>query len=372
MKLIFDPLYGYIEIEKYLLDIIDTIEFQRLRDIKQLGCASYVFPSATHSRFEHSIGVSYLSGIFIKQIQKKQPELNITEDDVRRIKIAGLIHDLGHACYSHFFDHYFLDDPDNPLKDPLKDHEERSIHLLTNMNKIYNLKLSSTDLDEIKMMILSKPEYGFKYQIVANELSGFDTDKLDYINRDSHHLGLPYKYDYTRILKQIKVIDDEICFPLKQLGNVYELFELRYKLHQQVYQHPVISCAEMMILDIFKNSELVKNKDEYINDIDKFITLTDDYINYIYNTTTSEKVKEIYKNLKSRNLYKFIEDSEDPNLHPNSKYKLKIKINFGKGDKNPIDFITFYDKNGKVKVDIKQQLMLVPNQYQIIKYRYIN
>jgi hypothetical protein len=127
----------------------------------------------------------------------------------------------------------------------------------------------------------------------------------------------------------------------------------------------------MMILDMFKNSELNDKKLEYITDIDKFIKLTDDFINYLNNVNTNEKFKEIYNDLKSRNLYKFIEDSEDPNLDIDYKYKLKIKINFGKGDKNPLDFITFYDKNGKVKVDIKNQLMLVPKQYQIIKYRYI-
>jgi len=367
MKTIFDPIYGYIEIEQYLLDIIDTKEFQRLRDIKQLGCASYVFPSATHSRFEHSIGVSYLSGIFIKNIQKKQPELNINDDDIRHIKIAGLIHDLGHACYSHFFDHYFLND----LEDPLKDHEERSFHILKYMITKYNINISDYDLSEIKKIILSEPSYGFKYQIVANEKSGFDTDKLDYINRDCHHLGLPYKYDYTRILTEIKIIDNEICFPLKQVANVYELFELRYKLHQQVYQHPVISCVEMMILDIFKNSQLNDMKNEYINNIDNFVQLTDDYINYCYQTTDNNIVKELYNNLKSRNLYKFIEDSEDPNLDHKYKYKLKIKINFGKGEKNPLDFITFYDKNEKIKVDINNNILLVPNQYQIIKYRYI-
>ena len=367
MKLIFDPLYGYIEFEDYLLEIIDTREFQRLRDIKQLGCASYVFPSATHTRFEHSLGVSYLCGIFIKKIQKKQPELGITEDDIRRIKIAGLIHDLGHACYSHFFDNHFLIDSDNPLKE----HEHRSVYILKYMNTKYNLGLSETDLYEIEKMIMSEVGYGFKYQIVCNPNSGYDCDKLDYINRDCHHLGLPYKYDYSRILKQIKVIDDEICFPIKQLANVYELFELRYKLHQQIYQHPVISCFEMMILDIFKNSKISENKDNYLNNVEDFIKLTDDYINFIYETTSNEKVKEIYENLKSRNIYKFLEDSENPNLNHDVKYKLKIKINFGKGDKNPLDFISFYDKTGKVKVDINKHIMLVPNKYEVIKYRYI-
>ena len=115
-----------------------------------------------------------------------------------------------------------------------------------------------------------------------------------------------------------------------------------------------------------------KEKIEYINDIDKFIRLTDDYINYLNHINTNEKFKEIYNNLKSRNLYKFIEDSDNPNLYPECRYKLKIKINFGKGNKNPLDFISFYDKNGKIKVNITKELMLIPNQYEIIKYRYIS
>ncbi len=367
MKTIFDPIYGYVEFEDYLLDIIDTPEFQRLRDIKQLGCASYVFPSATHTRFEHSLGVSYLSGIFIKKIQKKHPELNITNDDVKRVKIAGLIHDFGHACYSHFFDHYFLEE----VESPLKEHEKRSIYLLKNMNIKYSFGLSDEDISEIEKMILPEVTYGFKYQIVANEKSGFDTDKLDYINRDCYHLGLPYKYDYSRILKQIKIIDDEICFPIKQVANVYELFELRFKLHQQIYQHPVISSAEMMILDILKNSKLHENKEECITNIEKFIQLTDDYINFCYQTTDNQKLKDIYNNLKNRNLYKFLCDSDNPNLDIEHDFKLKIKMNFGKGDKNPLDYISFYDKNGKKNVNINDHLMLVPNNYEIVKYRYI-
>jgi HD superfamily phosphohydrolase len=368
MKLIYDPLYGYIEIEDYLLEIIDTHEFQRLRDIKQLGCAYIVFPSAVHTRFEHSIGVSHLSGIFIKTIQQKQPELNITQDDIRRIKIAGLIHDLGHSCYSHFFDHHFLSD----LTNPLKDHENRSIHILKYIQTKYYLKLSEEDINEITKMIMPAITDGYKYQIVANEKSGYDTDKLDYLNRDAHHLGLPYKYDYTRILKQIKVIDDQICFPIKQLSNVYELFELRYKLHQQVYQHPVISCVEMMILDIFKLSPLNREKEEYITDIEKFKRLSDDYINHIYYTTDNEELKNIWEKLKSRKMYKFIGDYDDENPPVSYKYKLKIKINFGKGDKNPLEYINFYEDDKIIKIDLNKHMILIPNKYEINKFRFIS
>ena len=368
MKLIYDPLYGYISIEDYLLEIIDTAEFQRLRDIKQLGCAYIIFPSAVHTRFEHSLGVSHLSGIFIKTIKKKHPELEISDDDIRRIKIAGLIHDLGHSCYSHFFDHHFLAD----LKNPLKDHEKRSIHILKYIKNKYNLRLSEEDITEIEKMIMPNISDGFKYQIVSNEKNGYDTDKLDYLNRDCHHLGLPYKYDYTRILEQIKIIDNQICFPIKQLLNVYELFELRYKLHQQIYQHPVISCAEMMILDLFKLSSLNDEKEDYVTDIEKFIRLNDDYINYLYYTSSNETLKDIYIKFKSRKMYKFYGDFEDDtNISIQYKHKLKIKINFGKGDKNPLEYINFYENNEIIKIDLNKLMILIPNKYEINKYRYI-
>jgi HD superfamily phosphohydrolase len=157
---------------------------------------------------------------------------------------------------------------------------------------------------------------------------------------------------------------------------VYELFELRYKLHQQIYQHPIISCVEMMILDIFTNSELNNKKEEYLHKIELFSNLTDNFIDYIHwSESSNEKIQEIYKNLKLRKLYKFVQDSENPNLDVPHSHKIKIKINFGMGDKNPLNFIKFYDKNGIVQinteVDTNKYLLVVPNKYEIVKYRYI-
>ena len=82
--------------------------FKKLKNIKQLGLCYYVFPGASHNRFEHSLGVSYLSGLLAETLQINQPELKISDRTVLLIKIAGLGHDSGHACYSHFFDHTFL------------------------------------------------------------------------------------------------------------------------------------------------------------------------------------------------------------------------------------------------------------------------
>ena len=131
-KTIFDTIHGYIKLSNLACDIIDTVEFQRLKDLHQLGTCYFVFPSATHTRFEHSLGVYHLAGRLVDCIAKRTPLTDMhkylsdipelkdylqlkqippyqLDDYIREcIKIAGLIHDLGHGVFSHLFD-YLLD-----------------------------------------------------------------------------------------------------------------------------------------------------------------------------------------------------------------------------------------------------------------------
>ena len=102
------PLYGFISITPRMRCIIDTPEFKRLHSLRQLGLTYLIYPSANHTRFEHSLGVSHLAKILVTSLQKNQPELQITDNEIELIQIAGLIHDIGHGPFSHLWDNYII------------------------------------------------------------------------------------------------------------------------------------------------------------------------------------------------------------------------------------------------------------------------
>ncbi|CAG2251441.1 SAMHD1 [Mytilus edulis] len=107
-KIFNDPVHGHIEVHPLCIKIIDTPQFQRLRDLKQSGTCYFVYPGATNNRFEHCIGVCNLAGKLVRMLQKRQPELKITNKDILCVEIAGLCHDLGHGPFSHLFDNKFI------------------------------------------------------------------------------------------------------------------------------------------------------------------------------------------------------------------------------------------------------------------------
>ena len=145
-KQIYDPIHGYVSITENMRKIIDTLEFQRLRDLKQLGAACFVFPSATHTRFEHSIGVSYLAKIMVENLKKNQPNLKITDHDIELFQIAGLVHDIGHGPFSHLYDNYIISEGD-------PEHEERGIEIFKNIVKNNDIDLTNEDVKKIVNMI---------------------------------------------------------------------------------------------------------------------------------------------------------------------------------------------------------------------------
>lgn len=346
-KVINDPIHGHIGLHPLLVRIIDTPQFQRLRYIKQLGGGYYVFPGASHNRFEHSLGVCYLAECLVRALFEKQPELQISERDILCVQIAGLCHDLGHGPFSHMFDGRFI-----PLARPEMKwtHEQGSVQMfehLVNSNGLrpvmehYGL-IPEEDICFIKEQIIGpletpvkdslwpykgRPkEKSFLYEIVSNKRNGIDVDKWDYFARDCHHLGIPNNFDYNRFIMFARVceVDNEmhICTREKEVGNLYDMFHTRNWLHRKAYQHKVSNIIDTMITDAFLKADPyieitgAKGKKYHIStaidDMEAFTKLTDNiFLEILYSTDPKlDAAQKVLKNIEYRNLYKYVGETQ--------------------------------------------------------------
>lgn len=371
-KVFQDDIHGPIELSLLAIKIIDTPEFQRLRNIKQLGSAYYVFPSASHNRFEHSIGTAHLARSLINEIARNQPELNITSEQKLNIELAGLCHDLGHGPFSHIYDDVYLKRRISETHH-FRHHEHRSCEILARINRLYDIGLSDENLSQIQRMIhpiVNEDKKNFLYQIVSNGKNGIDVDKFDYIARDTKALGIHYGFDHKRIFPYVKVIDKEICYCNKVIFNIFELFDTRYRLHKQVYNHPTVKRVDMMMelffeqLDIFLPSFKNPFKDDNLTN---FLKLTDSILDYPFLIESEEepvlKARQIITNLRTRNLTPILDaillktgdkaeevfeewlTEKGPDINPNDFQYCLRKLSFSAGTKNPLNYVKFYKKD---------------------------
>ncbi|AOY78188.1 hypothetical protein BJL90_01290 [Clostridium formicaceticum] len=239
-----DPLHGYIELTDDEMLIINHKVFQRLRNIKQLGTTYLVYPGATHGRFTHSLGVLYLSTKIFDIIMGKNSSIitwdyNEIKKQRQMLRIASLLHDIGHSPFSHVGDNLF-----SPV---IKNHEEMSANLIIN-----------TDLSEIIDMI-GRKNGGFTYREIAGLIKGripsnyllikrvfsgdiIDADRMDYLLRDSLMLGVKYgKYDLDHLINSLNIIiDNNIPILSIEEKGIYALEEFilaRHFMFTQVYLH---------------------------------------------------------------------------------------------------------------------------------------
>jgi deoxynucleoside triphosphate triphosphohydrolase SAMHD1 len=369
---VYDPIHGFIEITPLMNQIINTEEFQRLRDLKQLGVTTFVFPSANHTRFEHSIGVSHLAGKMIESIRKNNPELEVTERQIELTRIAGLIHDIGHGPYSHLYDDYIK---------PKKNHEDRGCKIFKDIIKKYNLPISKKETIEILTMINPKDTKKikktkiWKYQIVANKINQLDVDKMDYIRRDCFYLGMNFSGEYSRLINDVKVVTigntKQIAWSIKLQYDIFHLFSTRYRLHKTVYNHPKVKAFEYLVVGILKKLQL---KMDLLTTTDSIIycDMVKEDRQKIYNRLHPKFIKEFLftnpKTLKKKEkIVNELKKIKNPDL-----YFQELEIGFASSEtKNPLRNVYYYKDMELYGSKIKPEMysFIIPSNFneQIIR-----
>ncbi len=266
MKIIHCNVHGDIKVSDTAISIIDTWEFQRLRQINQTGLAKFVFPGAVTTRFEHSLGTYHLTGKVLSHLG-----MNSSDPLFELIKLAGLCHDLGHGPFSHMSDTWCLSNYEGPWKH----HENRSQVIFRHIANRRTL-LTKPDIDFVCDVIYPRSSEKWFMNVVNNTINGIDADKLDYIVRDNRAFGLHLNIDVNRIILNMQVLEGKICFCERISDELLNLFLVRCRLHTTIYTHPTIARFERSMLNIlndFNYTQIIANED-----IEEFCKLTDFYI----------------------------------------------------------------------------------------------
>ncbi len=240
-KIINDPLYGFISIPSdFFYDLINHPYFQRLRRIKQLGLADYVYPGANHTRFHHAIGAMYLMGETLDNLRQKGIE--ISSEEYNASLAAILLHDIGHSPLSHALEYSLLKE---------LSHESISLIIMEALNNDF-----SGSLDLAIKIFKGKYTRKFFHQLVASQL---DVDRLDYLNRDSFFTGVVEgQVSAYRIVKLLNVRNDEIVVEEKGIYSIENFLSARRLMYWQVYLHKTTVGIESMVTEIIRRARRLK------------------------------------------------------------------------------------------------------------------
>ncbi len=237
-KIINDPVFGFIHIPSGLLyDLIQHPYFQRLNRIKQLGLSYLVYPGAQHTRLQHSIGAMYLTVEAVKHLQFQGNE--ITDAEAEGVYAAVLLHDIGHAPFSHIMEHAFAEG---------MSHEEITMLMMRKINAEMDGKL-----DLALKIFENKYPKRFLHTLVSGQL---DMDRMDYLRRDSFYTGVSEgTIGSARIIKMLDVADDKIVLEAKGIYSIEQFLIARRLMYWQVYFHKTSVAAERMLINIVRRAK---------------------------------------------------------------------------------------------------------------------
>ncbi|QVK06953.1 HD domain-containing protein [Mycoplasma mycoides] len=309
LKVIRDNVHSDIYFDDVIyIQLINTYEMQRLRRILQLAGTQLAYPSATHTRFSHCIGTYYI----LKEFFKNKAFLKISSYEQKLVKIAGLLHDIGHGAFSHTFE-----------KITHKNHEQYTSEIILNKKgNIYPiLKKHHINPQDIVDIINGTYKNKIINLLVSSQI---DADRFDYLKRDSISCGVDYAtLDFKWMIRNAFIIGDKIVFPKKTIYAIESYLLGRYHMYQQVYNHKTSTIFDAMfiswfkrITDLFNNNYKFKDNriiELFINvfnnkdiDLDSYLKI-DDYLMFdIFKNCSSEKdliLSDLSKRLTDRKLF---------------------------------------------------------------------
>ena len=297
---IIDPIHDFVRVYDNELKIIDTPIFQRLRRIRQLSGAHLIYPGAQHTRFEHSLGVMHIASMAGQALAEKGI---VSSDDIQNLRLAGLLHDIGHGPFSHLFEEIFEE------KRKIS-HEDlgRDIILKTEIGDI--ISKNGFDKKLITKLAFGDSKLQFMNEIISGVLSA---DMMDYLLRDGYFTGAEHaKIDHHRLTHSLDVYKNKLALDKSSLVNFETMMISRYQMFKAVYFHKTVRAGEVMLLEAMDLAEGELGLSSM--NLDEYLQLSDDVIlakllNLPEHNSKLKASKKIATNYLNRNLFKSVFES---------------------------------------------------------------
>lgn len=286
---IIDPIHDFIRVYDHELKIIDNPIFQRLRRIRQLSGAHLTYPAAQHTRFEHSLGVMHIAS----QAGQALNEKGILKSyDIEVLRLAGLLHDIGHGPFSHLFEEV--------IQQKKFSHEDFGKEIILKSEIGDSLSKNGYDKKLITKVAFGDSKLQYMNEIISGALSA---DMMDYLLRDGYFTGAEHaQIDHKRITQSLDVHQKKLALERSALYSFESMMHSRYQMFKAVYFHKTVRAAEVMLLEALRLSD-----DEFgftSFNINEYVKLTDEYVLSKLISSKSSKLKrarqfaEDYQNRK--------------------------------------------------------------------------
>jgi HD superfamily phosphohydrolase len=290
-KLIRDPLWNTIRLDGIAVRIIDTAEFQRLRYIRQLGLAHLVYPGATHTRFDHALGVYHLTVTALRRLRDRGGVPEEVWAGEALVPYAALLHDIGHYAFSHALEELESDVP--------ADHEKVSERFFASPALRSALAPLGADApDRILELIRGRSSFPLR-GLVSGSL---DLDKMEYLRRDARFCGVPYgEVDVDRLLQGLVLVPDpvtgdaEVGVQEKAVAALESLLFAKYQMFRNVYWHHAVRAATALYKRIVEDAV-----DAGILQSEELIGPTDEELLHEISRRSAEQDSEVAERLATR------------------------------------------------------------------------